>query len=100
MTDQSMNTKVNRLRITSILETISFVVLLVMMVTGNEGGVSAVGAVHGILFLGYAILVWLDHRDLGWTMAFAVIAILTGPVGAILVLERLRRIDRSPQASV
>ena len=86
-----MKNKVTRLRITSILETISFIVLLVMMFTGNEAGVSVVGATHGFLFLAYAIFVWLDHDELGWTTAFAVISIITGPLGAILVLERLRR---------
>ena len=86
-----MSNKVNRLRVTSILETISFIALLFMMVSGNEAGVSVVGAIHGLLFLVYAILVWFDHDDLGWSMPFAVISIITGPVGAILVLERLRR---------
>lgn len=86
-----MSNKVNRLRITSILETISFIVLLFMMTTDNEGGVSIVGAIHGLLFLAYAGFVWFDHADLGWTTPFAVISIITGPLGAILVLERLRR---------
>ncbi|MDQ4144005.1 MAG: DUF3817 domain-containing protein [Actinomycetota bacterium] len=93
MVSSSVASKINRLRITSILETISFIVLLVMMLTGNEGGVSVVGAIHGFLFLAYALLVWLDHGDLGWTPGFAVLGIITGPLGAILVLERLRRVD-------
>jgi integral membrane protein len=92
-----MTSKIARLRITSILETISFIVLLVMMFTGNEAGVSVVGATHGFLFLAYAIFVWFDHEDLGWTTGFAVLSIITGPLGAILVLERLRRdgVERS-----
>ena len=93
----TITNKVNRLRITSILETISFVVLLAMMVTGNEAGVSVAGAIHGLLFLAYAILVWFDHDDFGWTTIFAIISLITGPLGAILVLERLRRVESSPR---
>ncbi len=80
-----------RLRAVSILETISFIVLVAMMLTHNETGVSIVGAIHGILFLGYAVLVLRDREVFGWTPAFTAVAVLTGPLGAILVLERLRR---------
>lgn len=75
----------------SITETISFLLLLAMMATGNELGVSVVGMIHGLLFAAYALMVWFQRTDLGWSTRFAVIAILTGPVGAIIALERLRR---------
>lgn len=80
-----------RLRVISVLETLSFLVLLAMMFAGSEGGVSFTGATHGFLFLAYAILVLRDREHFGWTWAFVTLVILTGPVGAILVLERLRR---------
>ena len=79
------------LRNISILETISFLILLGMMVTHNETGVSVAGAIHGGLFLWYALLVWRDREPLGWSLGFAIVAVLTGPIGAIIVLERLRR---------
>lgn len=75
----------------SITETISFLVLLAMMSTGNENGVSVVGMIHGLLFAAYAVAVWIQRDDLGWSTRFAFIAIVTGPVGAIIALERLRR---------
>lgn len=80
-----------RLRWLSIVETLSFVALLSMMLTGNEQGVSIVGAIHGILFLAYAILVVRDRETFGWSWGFVAAAVLTGPIGPILVLERLRR---------
>ena len=80
-----------RLRIVSVLETVSFVVLLWMMLSHNEAGVSVAGAIHGLLFLAYALLVLRDREVFGWSWAFVAVAILTGPVGAIVVLERLRR---------
>ncbi len=86
--------KVRRLSWISIIETISFVALLAAMFVHNEGAISVIGAIHGILFLGYAFFLWLDYRDLGWSTWFAIGCIVTGPVGAIIVLERLRR-DRT-----
>lgn len=85
------STEIQRLRVISVLETLSFLVLLAMMLSGNEGGVSFAGATHGFLFLGYAILVLRDREHFGWTWGFVALAIVTGPIGAILVLEKLRR---------
>ena len=86
-----MSNKARQLAAVSILETLSFIALLVVMVMGSESGVSVVGMIHGLLFLAYAVIVFRDHRDLGWTTGFMLVAILTGPIGAIVVLERLRR---------
>ena len=80
-----------RLRWLSIVETLSFVALVWMMVSGNEQGVSVVGAIHGFLFLAYAILVVRDREVFGWSWTFVAAALLTGPIGPIVVLERLRR---------
>jgi integral membrane protein len=80
-----------RLRWLSIVETLSFVALVWMMVSGNEQGVSIVGAIHGFLFLAYAILVIRDREVFGWSWAFVAVALVTGPIGPIVVLERLRR---------
>ena len=83
--------KARQLAAVSILETLSFIALLGAMYLGSDGGVSVVGMIHGLLFLAYAVLVFRDHRDFGWTTGFMLVAILTGPIGAIIVLERLRR---------
>lgn len=81
----------SRLRWLSIVETVSFAALLWMMISGNEQGVSIVGAIHGFLFLAYAILVVRDRESFGWSWGFIAAAVLTGPIGPILVLEKLRR---------
>lgn len=84
---------VKRLVVVSILETASFVALLALMVAGNEVGVSVSGMIHGLLFLSYAGLVVMDRLNFGWSRGFTALAILSGPIGAIVVLERLRRWD-------
>lgn len=80
-----------RLRLLSIVETVSFIVLVWMMVRGSDQGVSIAGAVHGFLFLAYAIFVIRDREQLGWAWSFVALAVLTGPIGPIVVLEKLRR---------
>lgn len=62
-----------------------------MMISGSDAGVSVAGMIHGLLFLGYALLVVRDREVLGWSWGFVALAVLTGPVGAIVVLEHLRR---------
>lgn len=86
-----MGGPVVRLRLVSVLETASFLILLLMMIVDSESGVSVVGLIHGLLFLWYALLVLSDRVELGWSWKFAVLVIVTGPIGAIVVLERLRR---------
>lgn len=87
-----------RLGWTSVLETLSFFALLGAMLAESEVGVSVIGATHGLLFLAYAFFVWVDHDELGWRTPFALLCVLTGPVGAVVALERLRR-DRRPAAT-
>lgn len=81
----------------SVAETISFLGLLIAMLLGSDAGVSATGAVHGVLFLIYMLFVVLAREALGWSWAFSALIIVTGPVGAVVALERLRR-DRSSTA--
>src|SRR5687767_1568418 len=83
--------KARRLGWVSIAETFSFLALAGAMVAHNERLISTIGAVHGLLFLAYAFFVWMDHEDLGWTRWFAIGSVITGPLGAMVVLERLRR---------
>ncbi len=95
---REMRSKATLLKSVSILETLSFVVLLTMMIRHSETGISIVGAIHGLLFLWYVVLVFRDRATFGWSGGFTAAAILTGPLGPILVLERLRR-DGSRQTS-
>lgn len=93
-----MTRKTEQLAAVSLCETLSFLVLLAMMFLRSEAGVSIAGMIHGLLFLGYAILVLRDREEFGWTWGFVAIAILTGPIGAVVVLERFRREGRLARA--
>lgn len=79
------------LRWTAIVETVSFVVLMIFVVTHNEAGVSVAGMVHGLLFLAYAGLVLAVRDSQNWSWGFTALAIVGGPIAALFVPERLHQ---------
>ena len=83
--------------ILSVLETATFALLVAAMVANNDSGVSTVGLVHGLLFAAYTLAVLKWRVELQWSAAFAAAAILTGPVGPVLALERLRPVRFGPR---
>ena len=78
--------------ILSVLETLTFALLVVAMAANSDSGVSAVGLGHGLLFAAYTLAVLSWRTELQWSALFAAAAILTGPVGPVLALQRLRRV--------
>ena len=83
--------------ILSILETLTFALLLAAMAANSDRGVAAVGMVHGLLFAAYTLAVLNWRTELQWSAPFAAAAILTGPVGPVLALERLRPVRFGPR---
>jgi integral membrane protein len=85
------------LRWTAIVETVSFVALMVAVVLHSERGVSVLGMTHGLLFMAYAALVLAVRKGQGWSGGFTALAIIGGPVAALFVPERLG--DPAPVAT-
>jgi hypothetical protein len=79
------------------LETVSYLLLLLMwLVLHNRIGTMLVGSVHGMIVLAFAGMVFGIHRALHWSLRYVAFAVCTGPIGALVVLHRLR----TPIASV
>jgi hypothetical protein len=57
------------------------------------------GFFHGWIFLAFAAMVVFIARPMRWSWAFVAVALLTGPIGSILVYERIRR-GGVPQAAI
>ncbi len=78
----------------SIIEATTYLMLLVATVykytAGGERGVEVLGPIHGVLFLGFAALVLVHHRDLNWPFWKAVMALVLGslPFGGFWVERR------------
>jgi integral membrane protein len=84
------------LRWTAIVETVSFVALMVAVVLDSERGVSVLGMTHGLMFMAYAVLVLAVRTGQCWSWGFTALAIIGGPIAALFVPERLR--DPAPAA--
>jgi integral membrane protein len=83
--------KVRTMRWVCVIETISYVVLLSLWVAGNRLGVQLAGSLHGTIFLAFAAMTIGLMKPLHWTWKFIAAALLTGPIGSLIVLDRLRR---------
>ena len=83
--------KVAWLRAMCLIETVSYLILFAFWVSGNDIGTKVFGSVHGMVFLGFAAMVIGVYRPMEWTIPFVVVAICTGPFGALVVYERIRR---------
>jgi integral membrane protein len=79
------------LRRISIVEAVSYLVLLIATVVKRIGttelGVTIVGPIHGVLFLVYAAMLLRDYNVLGWTLWKTVAAMVIGslPLGGFWV---------------
>jgi hypothetical protein len=83
--------RIGPLKAVAIVETFTYVFLLAFWLSGNRVGTLMVGSMHGLIVCAFVGMVVLIFRPLGWSLPFAVLTILSGPIGAIVVLERLRR---------
>jgi hypothetical protein len=50
-----------------------------------------------MLFLLYVVMVLAGRGTLRWSWGYTVLVIATGPIGAVLALERLRRERRTAE---
>ena len=89
-----VSTRVRKVRLVSIAEAVSYLVLLVGAVlkrtADSEIIVEVMGPIHGLLFLAFALIIVLEHRFLGWTMWKMVGALFLGslPFGGFWVERR------------
>lgn len=90
-TSTELERKAAALKWVCLVETVSYLILFAFWVSGNRLGTQMFGSVHGMVFLGFAAMVIGIARPMRWTWPFLAVAILTGPIGAVVVYERLRR---------
>jgi hypothetical protein len=90
-TRTELERKADALKWVSLVETLAYVALAAFWLTGNKTGTTVFGALHGLIFLAFAAMVVMITRAMQWTLLFAAIALVTGPLGSLLVYERIRR---------
>ena len=90
-TSTALERRLGPLKVVSLVEAAMWVVAALFLLTHNRVGELLLWSIHGTIALAFAGMVLLIFRPLGWSVAFTAFAILTGPIGAVAVFERLRR---------
>jgi integral membrane protein len=89
--------KARTLRIVCPIETITYLGLVYFWVTGSDVGLKILGSLHGTIFLGFAAMVVGIARPMHWTWKWLAVVLLAGPIGPLIVYERLRREGVPPE---
>ena len=79
------------LKVVATIEGCTYAGLLFFWLSGNRVGTLLLGSMHGMVVMAFAGMVLLIFKPLGWSLWFALLAIATGPIGALAVFARLRR---------
>jgi integral membrane protein len=90
-TSTELERKVAWLKWVALVETVSYATLLCFWISGNDIATKLTGAIHGQIFLLFAAMVFGVRRPMRWTWGFFAVAVLTGPIGAIVVWSRILR---------
>jgi hypothetical protein len=91
-TSTELERKLGPLKVVCITEAVSYLFLLTMWQgLRSHTGTLIVGSVHGMVVTAFALMVVFIYREMGWSAKFAALAIVTGPIGAVIVHERVRR---------
>ncbi|MBW3557335.1 MAG: DUF3817 domain-containing protein [Actinobacteria bacterium] len=90
-TSTELERKAKALKVVCIIETVSYMVLFTFWVSGNDVATKIFGAIHGQFFVLFAAMVIGMWKPMRWSLRFMAAALLTGPIGAVIVYEHLRR---------
>ena len=89
--------RVGPLRLVCVLETVTYLALAGFWIAGNRTGRLLLSGLHGNVFLVFAFMVLAVHRQMRWSWRWVAVVLLTGPIGPLLVFDRLRRHGVPPE---
>ncbi len=96
---------IQKLRAISIIEAVSYLMLLTAMIFkygfDNEAGVKILGPIHGTLYLIYAAALIINFAALGWKVPRLIAALFLGalPLGGFMVERRWLQDDEDQIAT-
>ena len=87
--------KSKALSVMALFESVTYCVLFYFwVVSPSVAGKALAGFVHGLVWMAFVAMTVIIRPDIGWTWGYTALVILTGPIGGILVLVRIRRTPR------
>ncbi len=90
-TSTELERKARALQWVAVVETLSYCVLAAFWIAAMPVGIAVTGSVHGTIFLAFAAMVIMITPAMHWSWWFTSLVLVTGPIGALIVFERLRR---------
>jgi len=90
-TTTEVERRLGPLKVVSLVEAAMWAGAAVFWMIGSRAAQLLLWSMHGMVVCAFAGMVLLIYRQLGWTLRFALLTILTGPIGALVVFERVRR---------
>ena len=84
--------KAEQLQWVALFETVGYGVLFVCWaILHNDIAIKITGFFHGWIFVAFAVMVVWIWPSMRWRWYWIPLALLTGPIGGVLVFEKIRR---------
>jgi Domain of unknown function (DUF3817) len=94
-TSSELERKSKALAVMALVETFSYLVLFYFwVIMPNDDVRRVVGFVHGFVWLAFVAMTVIIRADIGWSWAYVVLVVVTGPIGGVLVFARIKRTPR------
>jgi hypothetical protein len=91
-TTTELERKARALSWTALTETCTYLILFYFwIISPNVAGKAIAGSVHGMIWLAFCAMVIMITPEIGWSWKYSVAVIVLGPIGGIMVWERIRR---------
>ena len=84
--------KARALSWTALTESITYCILFYFwIVSPNVAGKAITGSIHGMVWLAFCAMVLMITKDMGWSWKYSIAVIVLGPIGGVMVWDRIRR---------
>jgi integral membrane protein len=90
-TTTELERKARALSVVALVETVSYLTLLYFWLSGNDAGTAITGSLHGMIWLAFCAMAIMIAPAMSWSWWYVALVIVTGPIGALAVWERIRR---------
>ena len=91
-TSTELERKAKALSVVALVETVSYLLLFYFwLIVPNDAGKAIVGSIHGMIWLTFCAMTIMITPAMRWSWWFCAFAVVLGPIGALMVWERIRR---------
>lgn len=91
-TSTELERKAKALEVVALIEAATYCILFYFwIIQPSVSGKAITGFFHGLIWLAFVAMTLMITPEMGWSWSFAAVAVLTGPIGGILVWWRITR---------